>query len=138
MTSLCSFLLYNKVVPFFIRFFSHIDDHRTLGRVLCALQQVPVGQSFHRPQGAHASPNPHPPSSLFIPSSLFVVSSSVYCFLSFFFFLSFSRATPEAYGGSQARGPMGAVATELHHSHSHAGSKSRLRPTPQLMATLGP
>jgi len=45
-------------------------------------------------------------------------------FLSFFFFFClFSRATPTAYGGSQARGLIGAVATSLHHSHSNAGSE---------------
>ena len=39
-------------------------------------------------------------------------------FFSFFLFLSFHlfRATPMAYGGSQARGPIRAVATGLHHS----------------------
>ena len=31
-------------------------------------------------------------------------------------------ATPTAYGGSQARGLIGAVATSLHHSHSNARS----------------
>ena len=31
-----------------------------------------------------------------------------------------------AHGGSQARDPIGAVATGLHHSHSHAGSEQRL------------
>ena len=41
-----------------------------------------------------------------------------------------------AYGGSQARGPIGAVATSLHQSHSNAVSEPRLQPTPQLMATL--
>ena len=47
-----------------LRSFSHIDDHRILGRVPCALQQVPVGQSFHRPQCANANPTPpvHPPT----------------------------------------------------------------------------
>ena len=54
-----------------------------------------------------------------------------------FFFLSF-MATPKAYGGAQARGPVGAVAAGLHHSHSNARSKPRLRPTPQLMATPDP
>ena len=53
-----------------------------------------------------------------------------------FYFLLF-RAAPAAYGGSQARGRMGAAATGLHHSHSHSGSKLRLRPTPQLMANTG-
>lgn len=46
-----SVMLYNEVIqlsmhtnPFFFRFFPHIDDHRILGRVPCALQQVPIGQ----------------------------------------------------------------------------------------------
>ena len=56
----------------------------------------------------------------------------------FFVFLPFSRATPAAYGGSQARGLIGAVATSLHHSHSNAGSKPSLQPTPQLTTTLDP
>ena len=29
------------------------------------------------------------------------------------------------------RGPIGAAAAGRHHSHSHAGSEPRLRPTPQ-------
>ena len=36
-----------------------------------------------------------------------------------------------AYGGSQARGLIRATVSGLHHSHSHAGSEPRLRPTPQ-------
>ena len=43
-----------------------------------------------------------------------------------------------AYGGSQARGRIGAVAAGLHLSHSNTGSKLHLRPTPQLMATPDP
>ena len=39
----------------------------------------------------------------------------LFCFLLF-------RATPMAYGGSQARGP----AASLHHSHSNAGSEPHL------------
>ena len=35
---------------------------------------------------------------------------------------AFSRAAPTAYGGSQARGLIGAVAASLHQSHSNAGS----------------
>ena len=45
----------------------------------------------------------------------------LFCFFPFFVFCLF-RATPTAYGGSQARGLIGAVATGLHHSHSNAGS----------------
>ena len=40
-----------------------------------------------------------------------------------------------AYGGSQARGPIGTVDAGLRQSHSNAGSESRLQPTPQLTAT---
>ena len=52
--------------------------------------------------------------------------------------VAISWAAPAAYGGSQARGPIGAVATGLHQSHSYAGSEPSLRPTPQLMATPDP
>ena len=48
------------------------------------------------------------------------------------------RPVPTACGGSQARGPIGAAAAGLHHSHSNVGSEPRLRPAPQLMATLDP
>ena len=58
--------------------------------------------------------------------------------LFFFFFLSFSRATPTAYGGSQARGLIRAVAAGLHHGHSNVGSKPCLQPTPQRTATPDP
>ena len=54
----------------------------------------------------------------------------------FFFFFSFvvvvvaiSWAAPAAYGGSQARGLIRAVAASLHHSYSNAGSEPRLQPT---------
>ena len=50
------------------------------------------------------------------------------------FVFAFSRATPEAYGDSQARGRIGAVAASLHHSHSNARSEPHLRLTPQLTA----
>ena len=53
-------------------------------------------------------------------------------------FFAFSRAAPVAYGGSQARCLIGAGATGLHQSHSNAGCKQHLRPTPQLMATPDP
>ena len=43
-----------------------------------------------------------------------------------------------AYGGSQARGLIGAVAAGVHRSHSNAGSEPCLQPTSQLMATPDP
>ena len=57
----------------------------------------------------------------------------LYCFVFCIF-----RAAPTAYGASQARGHIRAEAANLHHSHSNAGSKPCLRPTPQLTATTDP
>ena len=58
-------VIINKVIklhmythPFSFRFFSHIDYHRILGRVLCAIEQVRTGQSVHIPQCAYVSPKP--------------------------------------------------------------------------------
>ena len=47
-------------------------------------------------------------------------------FLCVSFFLPFLGPLPEAYGGSQARGLIGAVAAGLCHSHSNAGSEPHL------------
>ena len=44
----------------------------------------------------------------------------------FFFFFAISRAAAMACGGSQARGPIRAVAVSLHQGHSNAGSKLHL------------
>ena len=64
----------------------------------------------------------------------------IYYLLIFYFilFFVFSRAAPVAYGGSQARGLIGAVATGLHQSHCNTGSEPRLQTTPQLTATPDP
>ena len=43
-------------------------------------------------------------------------------FFFFLVFLPFLGPLPATYGGSQARGLIGAVAAGLHHSHSNAGS----------------
>ena len=58
----------------------------------------------------------------------------------YFCLFAFSRAAPAAYGGSQARGLIRAVAAGLHQSHSNVGvgSEPHLRPTPPLMAVLTP
>ena len=53
-------------------------------------------------------------------------------------FFCLFRATPAAYGGSQARGQIGGAAASLRPSHSKARSKPHLRPTPQLTATPDP
>ena len=54
------------------------------------------------------------------------------------FFFCLFRAIPIAYGGSQARSRIGAVAGDLHQSHSNARSKLHLQPIPQLVATPDP
>ena len=65
-------------------------------------------------------------------------SFSLKKFFFFLVFLAISLAAPAAYGGSQGRGLIGAVATGLHHSHSNTGSEPRLQPTPQLTVTPDP
>ena len=52
--------------------------------------------------------------------------------------IHFFRATPKAYGSSQARGRIGATEAELCHSHSNARTRLHLQPTPQLMAMPDP
>ena len=54
------------------------------------------------------------------------------------FFFAFSKAASAAYGGCQARGPIGVVATGLRQSHSNTGSEPCLQPTSQLTETLDP
>ena len=44
----------------------------------------------------------------------------------FFFVFCLFRAALAAYGGSQARGPIGATAAGLPHSHSNTGSEPHL------------
>ena len=44
-------------------------------------------------------------------------------FFFFFFFCPLFRAAPTAYGHSQARGQIGAIAASLCHNHGNARSK---------------
>ena len=67
----------------------------------------------------------------------FFISPSI-LLLFFFCLFAISWAAPVAYGGSQTRGPIGAVAASLHQSHSNLGSEPPLQPTPQLTATPDP
>ena len=53
-------------------------------------------------------------------------------------FFVFFRVALAAYGGSQARGQIRAVAAGLYHSHSNTESQPHLRPTPQLTAVKDP
>ena len=59
-------------------------------------------------------------------------------FLYHYYFHLFFRAAPEAYGGPQARGRIGVVATGLRQSHSNVGSEPHPWPTPQLTSMPDP
>ena len=73
--------------------------------------------------------------SLFLFYKFFCI---IFCQIALFLvFLSFQGRTC-GIGGSQARGPIGAIVASLCHSHSKAVSEPRLQPTPQLMATPAP
>ena len=74
----------------------------------------------------------------FLQEAYNLVKEDTIFFIFIFCLFAFSRAAPAAYGSSQARGPIGAVATGLCHSHSNTGSEPSLQPTPQLTATLNP
>ena len=69
------------------------------------------------------------------------IKAILFYFIFFLSFLLFLCAAPAAYGGSQARGLIGAVAIGLRQSHSNsqshsnAGSEPHLQSTPQLTAT---
>ena len=56
----------------------------------------------------------------------------------FFFFFCLYRAAPLAYGGSQARGWIGAIASGLHHSHNNTRSEPHLWPVSQQRQILNP
>ena len=62
----------------------------------------------------------------------------LFSFFFFFFFFYLFRATPVAYGGSQGRGRIGAVAAGLHHSHINTGSEPHLGHTPWLLVVPDP
>ena len=61
-----------------------------------------------------------------------------FSFIFIFCLFAISWAAPSAYGSSQARGLIGAVAASLGQRHSNAGSEQCPRTTPQLRATLDP
>ena len=58
--------------------------------------------------------------------------------LFFFFFFLLFRAAPEAYGSSQARGLIGAIAAGLHHSSQQHGILNLLRARPGIEHTMVP
>ena len=90
-TSCDNFCCTKKVIQLHIythpfRFFSHIDYHRIVGRVPCAIQQVPPSQSSSIPECAYTNvkwpvhPSLHTHLSPLVTISLF--AKSVICFYS--------------------------------------------------------
>ena len=73
----------------------------------------------------HWQPQPEPLSDCKWFSVFFIYLCFVFCLF---------RAAPTLRENSQARGWIWAVAASPHHSHSNAGSKPHLQPTPQLTA----
>ena len=93
------------------------DADRIILPKCCWGHHWPSPSSYHQMQSScHGSEERWKPSA----SSEFFLSFLFLFF--FFFFLVFFRAVPAACGGSPARGPFGAAAAGLHHSHSNTGS----------------
>ena len=63
---------------------------------------------------------------LFSKHSAFFQMTFYFIYFLFFCLFAFSRAAPVAYGGSQARDLIGAVAVSLRQSHRNARSELRL------------
>ena len=99
---------------------------------LCVCVAVPMAKELNP---CHSSDNTtsltaRPPGNSL---PVFVMTSKLnffYILLLLFFVFCLSRAEPEAYGGSQARSLIKAVAA----GHSNARSELHLQPTPQLTA----
>ena len=63
---------------------------------------------------------------LLFPDCVSFVPAFILFYFIFVVVVAISWAAPAAYGGSQARGGIGATAAGLHHSHSTNGSKPSL------------
>ena len=111
------------------------DVHLSPGTLLGS--RAPLGRALSTPQG------PLPPSKCqWLPKAIYIclvrISRWSFCIHTgiklgpYFFLFFFLGPHPAAYGGSQARGPVGATAAGLHHSHSNVRSELRLWPAPQL------
>ena len=105
--------------PFSLRFFSHIDYHWILGRVLCLYSRSPLANCSYSSvcicQSQTLSPAFSPicfgyhkffkvcQSISVLQISSFAYFFKNYFFIFIFFFFCIFRATPAAYGDSQAR-----------------------------------
>ena len=157
------FLLHSMVTQVRIHvhtLFSHRSmlHHQWLGRVPSATQQDLIANPFqgnHLHLPIHPTPSPDvilewvisgtriqtlPCGNIMLPilQSFFFFFFPFFSFFFFFFVFCLLRAAPAAYGTSQARGPIRAVAPGLCQSHSNARSEPCLQPTPQLTSTPDP
>ena len=105
--------------------------HRNEEHLVCLTDSKLTPSLQHRDGSRRQKPSAPRKSWFFI-----LIFQIFYLFGLFFF--AFSRAAPEAYGGSQARGLIRATAASPSHSHSHARSEPCLQPTPQFTATPDP
>ena len=71
------------------------------------------------------------------PALTWSVSSSACGLVIFYFFFFLFKATPLAYGSSQARSQIRAAAACLRHSYSNARSQPCVQHTPQLTGNAG-
>ena len=78
------------------------------------------------------------PSCLSLSSLSFISIKDYYYYFCVCVFFAISWAASAAYGGSQARGLIGAVAAGPCQSHKNVGSELHLQPTPKLTAMPDP
>ena len=113
---------------------SHNRNSQILNLIILSVGKMWSNGNFHKPLRTFWKIIQHP-----VELSL-ISSKTLSGFLLFvFLFLFFFKAAPSAYGGSQARGLVRAVAAGLHYSHyTIATAILGVQPTPQLRAEPDP
>ena len=110
-------------------FLSEISPASYLGNVKLVLSEDTGGSALSTFLGTHRH--------IYLKMNGKKLTLMIFLFVCLFVCLfAISWAAPMAYGGSQARGRIGATAAGLRHSHSNTGSEPCLQPTPQLTAAL--
>ena len=113
---------------------SHMQDLSHICNLNHSSRQRQIPDPLNTEQGRVLNPHPHGYwSDLFPLYHSGNSDSQLFIYLFIYFFLLF-RSAHSAYGSSQARGPVGAVAAGLHHSHSNTRSELCLQSTPQFTA----
>ena len=115
------------LTPFSQSFPRILWDSHTMIPIKALYPQPPL-LVFLIPINGTSSPQPNLASSTILPISFFLIIN-IFCLF---------RTTPKAYGGSQARSQIRAIAASLRHSHSNSGSRLCLWPARQLTAMPDP